>query len=138
MKAILVMSVVLLALTGITAAHAAVPAPGVVCGYCDGSGYNGCATVGDVAEDGNNDTAGAWYHWCWNNGSIYDNYGYCTYGTQAGMTFQGWGSDHEISYGHDCVGHFGYFFWPWLTNTVHRCIAVDGWGNAWICRAWYE
>jgi len=140
MRSILAVAVVLLALVGASTAAAAdkPPNPTVVCGGCDGSGYNGCATVGDQVADGFGNELGAWYHWCWSNGSVYNNYGWGYANGAPTISFSGYVTDHDFQYGHDTIGRFTAIWSPWWPSTSHRCVWVDGWGNWGICRAWYE
>lgn len=146
MRFILVVPVVLLALMGARTqtASAAVPPPGgdgsgMICIQCDGGGAAvGCSTVADIAEDGWNDTIWAVYHWCWNWGNVTYGSGYCDYTTTWYTAFNGWSQNNELWYGWDCVGHYTWQPWSWPSSRAHRCVAVDGWGNAWTCRGWNE
>ena len=136
-----VLIAVVLAFVSTSTANAAAPIKpgnGVACGYCDGGGVQGCATASDVAADGWGDVQGAYYHWCWNNGNVYDNYGWDYADSGFGIQFQGYVTAHDFGYGHENIGHFALIISPWFPSTIHRCIQVDGWGNQWTCRAWYE
>jgi hypothetical protein len=114
-----------------------IASPNVLCGPCGGgSQINGCATASSTNGDGYGNWASASYHWCWQNGSVYNNYGWqdeaaCRFF----CNFQGWNYNFAFSYGFQDKATFrdvsgGIFH---VDSTDAACVAVDGWGNAWAC-----
>ncbi|HVU78369.1 MAG TPA: hypothetical protein VHC67_12340 [Gaiellaceae bacterium] len=107
------------------------------CGTCVGGGdVSGCATVYTNNGDGYGNWVKAYYHWCWLNGSVSNNYGW---GDEAACwavcNFQGWNYNFDFGYGHQDKATFrdvsgGIFH---IDSADATCVAVDGWGNAWGC-----
>jgi hypothetical protein len=111
--------------------------PRVLCGTCSGGGnVQGCVTVYVNNGDGYGNWVKAYYHWCWLNGAISNNYGWGDEAACWGFcTFQGWNYNFDFGNGHQDKATFrdvsgGIFH---VDSADAACVAVDGWGNSWGC-----
>lgn len=114
---------------------------GSVDGGTNGS-IQGCAVVrGNGDQDGisYDDYAQANYHWCWSWGQIWDNYGWSSYHACWGCNFDGFDDEYDFSYGHHVRAHYTVFSFDIfhigfsIPSDSSACVAVDGWGRAWLC-----
>jgi hypothetical protein len=118
------------------------PSPGSTCATCGGGGgpVQGCAQASTSGSDGFGNSVHAYYHWCWLNGSISNNYGWGDEAACWGVcNFEGWNYNFDFGNGHQGKATFRDASVSFLGIGVHydttaaACVAVDGWGNAWGC-----
>lgn len=137
MRVILVIGVLFLALLGASAAPAQ-PPPNVV----DGGGGGGpiCQWAGFQSYGSNSGGyVTVYFHWCAQNGRIWDNYGYALHTNPCCspvVTFEGFNPEYSFGSGYTATGVYALHVYApiagWVAvahESVRACIAVNGWGG---------